>query len=1553
MRWWYPDGCPPGGQCCSVIGDGTDDFGGEFLGLCSHHKMLSLALDDKALHTAHIESNKVLNYSRYRAKQELKLDKKHPGVWYRVETDGSFTLGVNQRGERMPEWPHSDDMFDPEIVPRVLALNAKIKEVADKHAHIPGVARVNNGRPGKAFMVGAQSGTLALASGDEFSFVGYGNDSATEANTQVSATEAMTFSKMRSRVTAGNSGVATFRFRKNTTNGNQTYTISGVDANEDAVNTDTLAAADLFNVAYTDTGSNSTCPWSAINVEFASGHGCMHGAATFPGNVWDVASSTRFVGLTGNIVTDGGATEANHQLKNRAYTSWEALQVHCTANARTNNSDFTNRINNANGTALCRFSAGASGLVVDTTVGDSLAAGDLVCAACTLLTGVEDLTVAFVVATFKNASASKCEVFCGDNAGTFSRTASATPTYIQLGGFPTTGSALTDAQARIKPGFSGVASNLRCYPTTNSYTGDATLKLMKNGVAVLTVTITAGVASAWFENTADSVSFTNTDEFSFEIDEGTSGTLVLSWAVTLTEVTSVVLLPGLFTNTQTFHAPTVGRGAVNLSPGLFTNTQLFYAPTVALTTQFLQPGLFTNTQTFFAPVVDTGVRFWVGGTADWDGTAGSKWSLTTGGAGGASIPDSTTDVFFDGNSGTGTVTVAAGNTGCKRLCFINQTTFSKFAGTFAGSAALDIYEQFISTTDIAAWTYTGTLTFKNTTSVGFDSSGVTFLGSVVIAPTGGSGAVSLTTPFVSTSTLTFTSGSFTTNNFDVTCSGFASQNINVRTLDMGSSTWTITGTGIAWNVNITNLVLTEGTSTIRFTNNSATDKTFNGGSGDYYNFENDTNGSGVLDIGGANTFNIFDIAKTNNNRTVRFPGPSTQTVTQFKNTAGTGHVITTITGSAPAFVLSDTTGTNSLTNTTISFSTAQGGATWDALSANGNVNAGGNTGWNFGAAVLLPGLFTNSQTYFAPTVSSTYNVTPGLFTNTQTYFAPTVGRGPVNLTPGLFTNSQTYFAPTIGRGPVNVSPGLFTNTQTYFAPTVGRGAVNLSPGLFTNTQTYFAPTVSPGVVNLLPSLFTNSQTYFAPTVTAGAVNILPGLFTNTQTFFAPTLVNAVNLSPGLFTNNQTFFTPTVTAGTVNLLPGLFTNDQIYFAPTIGRGTVNVAPGLFTNSQTFYAPTVTRGAVDLLPGLFTNTQTYFNPSVTSTRDVSPGLFTNSQTYFAPTVLSTYALTPGLFTNNQTFFTPTVQPGVRNLTPGLFTNTQTYFAPTVVNGYNIAPGLFTNTQTYFDPTVLSTYTLLPGLFTNSQTFFAPAVTTSRDIQPGLFTNTQTYFAPTVNKFNTILPGLFTNSQIFYSPTITLPAGTQNIAPGLFTNSQTYFAPTVLSTYNLTPGLFTNSQIFYSPSVSTSNQIQPGLFTNSQTYFAPTVTAGAVNIQPGLFTNGQIFYNPAVTSNRNVFPGLFTNGQTFYSPIITSDQTIFPGLLVNSQIFYGPIFTGGVFIIEPPLLVNQQIFYSPTVLAALRAFYGIATAPNDKYIISGDERFVAQADNEKFIAKPDLGD
>lgn len=377
---------------------------------------------------------------------------------------------------------------------------------------------------GKALMV---AGSLnALGSGNEVNLFGCINFSAAEANTQASATEACTFSKLGINIISGGSGTNSLRFRDAGVNGNQLAEIAGTGVVEDAVNTDALTAGDLFNLAYTDTGTNSGFSWIKSNVEFTTGHGCFTGVAAFAGLVFDIASATRFIGLSGTLEIDGNDVEAEVAFKARGYDTFEALQVRVIANARTNDSVFRNRINGADGTGVITFAAAATGLVTATGLADAITDGHTINASITLGTGVEDLTVTFVAATLKS-SASKQDTWTADNFGGLVRAASATAHYFTLGGVLPTLTAYTEAQARIKPGFAGIASNLRCYLDTNTYTVNATLKLFQNGVDVMTTTITAAGGAAWYENTADTVTFDDNDEFSFEIIGGTSGSITI------------------------------------------------------------------------------------------------------------------------------------------------------------------------------------------------------------------------------------------------------------------------------------------------------------------------------------------------------------------------------------------------------------------------------------------------------------------------------------------------------------------------------------------------------------------------------------------------------------------------------------------------------------------------------------------------------------------------------------------------------------------------------------------------------------------------------------------------------------------------------------------------------------------------------------------------------------------------------------------------------------------------------------------------------------------
>jgi hypothetical protein len=128
---------------------------------------------------------------------------------------------------------------------------------------------------------------------------------------------------------------------------------------------------------------------------------------------------------------------------------------------------------------------------------------------------------------------------------------------------------------------------------------------------------------------------------------------------------------------------------------------------------------------------------------------------------------------------------------------------------------------------------------------------------------------------------------------------------------------------------------------------SASAKTFAGGGLTYYNLNQ--GGAGALTISGSNTFN--DITDTVQPSTVTFTAGTTQTVSNF-SLAGTAGNLVTINSTTPGsqFTLSKASGTVNAQYLAIQDSNATGGAIWNSLLTDGNVNNGNNTGWIFAAA---------------------------------------------------------------------------------------------------------------------------------------------------------------------------------------------------------------------------------------------------------------------------------------------------------------------------------------------------------------------------------------------------------------------------------------------------------------------------------------------------------------------------------------------------------------------------------------------------------------------------
>jgi hypothetical protein len=233
-------------------------------------------------------------------------------------------------------------------------------------------------------------------------------------------------------------------------------------------------------------------------------------------------------------------------------------------------------------------------------------------------------------------------------------------------------------------------------------------------------------------------------------------------------------------------------------------------------------------------------RYWVGGTADWDGTAGTKWAATSGGAGGESVPTTADDVFFDANS-SGTCTIAAGNTGAASI------DCTGFTGGIAGTAAITVAGSI--TLDAGqTYTHTGTVTITGTgtlTTAGKTFSGVTVNGSGITVTLGD--ALDISTLRI----LAVTQGTFTTSasNYNVTAGALSTSGSLAKTITLGSSNLSLNNVFFSSTANLT---FDAGTSQLSLI---ASSSNFQGGSQTFYNVSFTNTFAGTRTISGANTFN--------------------------------------------------------------------------------------------------------------------------------------------------------------------------------------------------------------------------------------------------------------------------------------------------------------------------------------------------------------------------------------------------------------------------------------------------------------------------------------------------------------------------------------------------------------------------------------------------------------------------------------------------------------------------------------------------------------------------
>ncbi len=273
----------------------------------------------------------------------------------------------------------------------------------------------------------------------------------------------------------------------------------------------------------------------------------------------------------------------------------------------------------------------------------------------------------------------------------------------------------------------------------------------------------------------------------------------------------------------------------------------------------------------------------IGSAANWNTT--NSWASASGGAAKAAVPTSADNVYFDANSfttGSQTVTVdAAAN--CLNMDWTGATN----------SPDIAVANNIITSGDV---TFISAMSTSGAANLLLDGAGKTItsngltIGTFAYLPWS-TGTLTLGDDFATTSGVRVArGGTFSTGNFDMTCTSFIIPNpVSARTLTLGSST--INCTAFTTDGDVTQLTFNANTSTIKVTGTGA----FAGAGLTYNNVE--LNGTAHT-ISGSNTFTKLTF-KADTTQTITFTDGDTQTATTFVITGSSGKV-KTLTGTSTA-----------------------------------------------------------------------------------------------------------------------------------------------------------------------------------------------------------------------------------------------------------------------------------------------------------------------------------------------------------------------------------------------------------------------------------------------------------------------------------------------------------------------------------------------------------------------------------------------------------------------------------------------------------------------------
>lgn len=598
--------------------------------------------------------------------------------------------------------------------------------------------------------------------------------------------------------------------------------------------------------------------------------------------------------------------------------------------------------------------------------------------------------------------------------------------------------------------------------------------------------------------------------------------------------------------------------------------------------------------------------YWVGGTATWDSTAGTKWSTTSGGAGGESAPTDGDNVIFNGSSGSVTVTIGAGSTAiCRSL------TATGFIGTLnAASQTLTTYGNITFGTGMTITGTTSSRLYCASTAAGqnraLDFNGKAWPGELSLGVFGYAHTVTLTTALTVDMLSILGDVTLTTNSNNILCTNTISVGNSTpsSTLNLGSSTLSCN----SWFAGSTAPTLS-GAYTI------VVSQVFLGGGYTYNNVIFSLNSAGgAASLTGSNTFANLTLqnsaSSTNNAIVLGTASPQvtqtiTGTLTITGNNASNRRILIKANDSAGTTrSILNPTGARSITNADFMSISVSG----TALSGTSIGNAGNNANITATTAVTR---YARSPGNFSDAIWSSIS---GGGTGASVPLPQDTIEFDSNTQAGIYTNDLQCI------GQLNCSP---TASRTLsFAASTTQANYYFTRGATINSNVTLN---APSILNWAPA--SNSTLSLTPA---------SGSFTNLYFFgnSSGTLGADLSVSTLLYLYHGTFDASTFNvsansvafaAGTLNMGSGTWT--------LTGTGTVWNASGATINAQTsniLLSNTTTSSRTFAGSGLSYNKLTIGGATGTSTLTIT-GSNTFAELASTKTVAHTVLFTNGTTTN----------------------------------------------------------------------------------------------------------------------------------------------------------------------------------------------------------------------------------------------------------------------------------------------------------------------------------